>query len=293
MQKTPRSLQSGPGHPPSLPDCRSGPPVPSRGASETGRQCPAADFRGSPAPPVAFGTRRAVAARHAKSPKGRPAHAAPPAQRNVAPPSATRGGKTRERKTAPHRWQNALMSLVRPENMGQAKPDLSGLLQSYPSPPLPSHQKTAWRRAAACPCRGTSRQRLASGLYPMAACRVGRIPAPWREHPRPSPCKSPSLRPSPRHAPRKRMPAAARERFGTPACRARRIAAHARPPAGSGAHDGAYTCLLGQIPRNDMPNLPQRGSPNPGPPSPGCPFRRCVDRGDHGRRRKRPARTCP
>ena len=103
----------------------------------------------------------------------------------------------------PHRWQNALMSLVRPENTGQAKPDLSGLLQSYPSPPLTSHQKTAWRRAAACPCRGTSRQRLAFSLCPMAACRVGRIPAPWREHPRPSPCKSPSLRPSPRHAPRK------------------------------------------------------------------------------------------
>ena len=190
MQKTPRSLQGGPGHPPSLPDCRSGPPVPSRGASETGRQCPAADFRGSPAPPVAFGTRRAVAARHAKSPKGRPAHAAPPAQRNVAPPSATRGGKTRERKTAPHRWQNALMSLVRPENMGQAKPDLSGLLQSYPSPPLTSPHTKKPPGGAQPPARAGAqagsgwrpayipwRLAVSAGFRPLGASTPGRHPA--------------------------------------------------------------------------------------------------------------------
>ena len=140
----------------------------------------------------------------------------------------------------PHRWQNALMSLVRPENMGQAKPDSSGLLQSYPSPHLTSHQKTVWRRAAACPCRGTSRQRLASGLYPMAACRVGRIPAPWREHPRPSPCKSPSLRLPAKGSGHRRVAPAGLPH--TP-----------RPAAGSGAHDGAYTCLLGQIPRDGAP----------------------------------------
>ena len=47
----------------------------------------------------------------------------------------------------PHRWQNALMSLVRPENTGQAKPDLSGLLQrlSLPSPHLTPKNRLAAR----------------------------------------------------------------------------------------------------------------------------------------------------
>ena len=160
------------------------------------------------------------------------------------------------------------MSLVRPENMGQAKPDLSGLLQSYPSPPLTSHQKTAWRRAAACPCRGTSRQRLALAPCPMTGAALCRAQAVRRESS------------DPKSARRRGSGAGANLRF-TP----RRAG---RPAEPSGRLPGA---LNGADALHPHSAFRQRSClrPRPSPP-PRCPARR---RGLRCPGRPVPVRACP
>ena len=72
-----------------------------------------------------------------KSPKGLQSPRRP-RPRGMRFPGRHAREKTRGAKPPPHRWQNALMSLVRPENMGQAKPDSFRSASKLPLP-SPSH----------------------------------------------------------------------------------------------------------------------------------------------------------